>query len=121
MNQMMFYVNMVNTKVVDNFLILLVLKFNDFAPNGLGFIDFRSLLSGFAGLLNRSEWFYCLAYLNMESCIGDNRRVVLLFIKFHDFRPTGLGVIDFTNLLSTFACALNRSEWLLCLTHLNMA
>ena len=53
--QIMFSVNIVTTKVLDNFLILLVLKFNDFAPNGLGFIDFRSLLSGFAGLLNRSE------------------------------------------------------------------
>jgi hypothetical protein len=44
----MFSVNVVNTKVVDNFLILLVLKFHDFRPNGFGVIDFRSLLSGFA-------------------------------------------------------------------------
>ena len=43
----MFYVNMMNTKVVDNFLILLVLKFHDFRPDGLGVIDFRSLLSDF--------------------------------------------------------------------------
>ena len=46
-NQMMFSINMVNTKEVDNFLVLLVLKFHDFRPNGLGVIDFRSLLSGF--------------------------------------------------------------------------
>ena len=45
--QMMFSVNMVNTKVVDNFLILLILKCHDFRPAGLGVIDFRSLLSGF--------------------------------------------------------------------------
>jgi len=43
----MFYVNMMNTKVVDNFLILLVLRFHDFKPDGLGVIDFRSLLLGF--------------------------------------------------------------------------
>ena len=47
--------DMVNTKVADNFLILLVLKFQDFRRNGLGVIDFRSLLSGFACPLDRSE------------------------------------------------------------------
>ena len=54
-DQMMFYINVVNTKVVYNFIILFVLKFHDFRPAGLGVIDFRSLLSGFAGPLNRSE------------------------------------------------------------------
>ena len=52
---MISYVNVVNTKVVDRFLILLVLTFHDFGPDGLGVIDFRSLLLGFVGLLNRSE------------------------------------------------------------------
>ena len=46
--QMMFSVDMLNTKVVDNFLILLVLKFHDLRPDGLGVIDFRSSLSGFS-------------------------------------------------------------------------
>jgi hypothetical protein len=55
MMQMMFSVNVVNTKVVYNFLIVLVLIFHDFRPDGLGVIDFRSLLSGFACPLNRSE------------------------------------------------------------------
>ena len=80
--QMMFSVDMLNTKVVYNFLILLVLKYHDFRSDGLGVIDFTSLLSAFACALNRSEWLYCLAYLNMESCIGDNRRVVVLFLRF---------------------------------------
>ena len=80
--QMMFSMNVVNTKVVDNFLTLLFLKFYDFGPNGLGVIDFRSLLSGFAYPLDRSEWLYCLSNLNMELCIGDNRRVVVLFLRF---------------------------------------
>ena len=53
--QMMFYVIVVNTKVVDNLLVLLVLKFHDFRPNGLGVINFTSLLSTFAYALNRSE------------------------------------------------------------------
>ena len=55
MDQMMFYVNMVNTTVVYNFLILLVQKFHDFRPDGLGVIDFRILLSGFACPLDRFE------------------------------------------------------------------
>ena len=48
-------VDAVNTKVTDNFLILLVLKFHDFRPDGLGVIDFRIFLSGFACPLDRSE------------------------------------------------------------------
>ena len=49
--QMMFSVDMLNTKVVDNVLILLVLKFYGFSPDGLGVIDFRSLLPGFLHVL----------------------------------------------------------------------
>ena len=72
-DQMMFSINMVNTKIVYNFLMFIILKFHDFRPDALGLIDFRSLLSGFACPLDRSEWLYCLAHLNMESRIGDNR------------------------------------------------
>ena len=53
--QMMFSLNVVNTKVVDNFLIFLVLQFHDFKPDGLGVIDFTSLLSAFACALNKSK------------------------------------------------------------------
>ena len=78
----MFSVDMLKTKVVDNFLILLVLNFHDFKHAGLGVIDFTSLLSTFACPLDRSKWLYCLAHLNMESCIRDYRRVVLIFLSF---------------------------------------
>ena len=54
-NQMMFSEDMVNTKFVDDFLILLVLKFHDFRPDGLGDIDFIISLSGFACSLYRSK------------------------------------------------------------------
>ena len=53
--QMMFSVDMLNTKVVDNFCILLVLKFHDFRPAGVGVIDFTILLSAFACPVDRSE------------------------------------------------------------------
>ena len=55
MMQMMFYEDVVNTKVVYKSLIFLVLDFHDFKPDGLGFIDFTSLLSAFACPLDRSE------------------------------------------------------------------
>ena len=51
----MFYVNMVNTKVVDNFYIFLVLKFHDFRYDGLEVIDFRSCRQVFACPLDRSK------------------------------------------------------------------
>ena len=55
MMQKMFYIDMLNTKVVYNFLIFLVLKFHDFRPAGVGVIDFTSLLLAFAYPLDRSE------------------------------------------------------------------
>ena len=55
MMQMMFSIDMLNTKVVDNFHVLLVLKFYDFRPAGLGVIDFISLLSAFACPLYKFE------------------------------------------------------------------
>ena len=55
MMQLMFAVDILNTKVIDNFIILLFLKFYDFRPAVLRVIDFTSLLSAFACALNRSE------------------------------------------------------------------
>jgi hypothetical protein len=52
---MMFYVKVLNTKVVYNVFIWLVLNFHDHRPDGLGVIDFRSLLSGFVCPLDRPE------------------------------------------------------------------
>ena len=53
--QMMFSVDIFNIKVVDNFSILLFLKFHGFRPAGVGVIDFTSLWSAFACHQNRSE------------------------------------------------------------------
>ena len=55
MMQMMFSVDILNTKVVSNFLIFLVLRFHDFSPDGLGVIDFRISCQVFACALDRSE------------------------------------------------------------------
>jgi hypothetical protein len=45
-------------------------------------MTFRSLLSGFVYVLNRSECLVCLTCVQMESCLGDNRRSVVLFLIF---------------------------------------
>jgi hypothetical protein len=79
---MVFSVTMENTKVVPNLLISLVLKFYDTRPYGLGVRTFRSLLSGFACVLNRSECLVWLTCVHKESCLGDNRRSVVLFLRF---------------------------------------
>jgi hypothetical protein len=79
---MVFSVIMENTKVVANLLIYLFLKFQDTRPYGLGVMNFRSLLSGFAYALNRSECLVCLTYVHTEPCLGDNRRTVVLFLSF---------------------------------------
>jgi hypothetical protein len=77
---MVFSVNVVNTKLVANFFILISLKFHNHRPDGLGVIDFRSLLSGFASALNRFECLVCLTYI--RSCHKNNRRSVVLFLIF---------------------------------------
>jgi hypothetical protein len=53
--QIIFSVDVLSTKVVDNSITLLVQKFHDFRPDGLGAMDFTISLSGFAGSLCRSE------------------------------------------------------------------
>jgi hypothetical protein len=78
---MVFSMNVVNTKLVANFFILLTLKFHNHKPDGLGVIDFKSLLSGFASALNRSECLVCLTCVRLESCHGNNRSVVI-FLSF---------------------------------------
>jgi hypothetical protein len=45
-------------------------------------MNFKSLLSGFAYALIRSECLVCLTCVHMESCLGDNRRSVVLFLSF---------------------------------------
>ena len=57
---MMFSIIVVNTTVIDNLHIFLVIKFHDFKPDGLGVIDFTSLLPAFAYALFRYERLCCL-------------------------------------------------------------
>jgi hypothetical protein len=79
---MVFSVVIEKTKVVAPLLIYLVLKFYDTRPYGLGVINFRSLLSESAHVQNRSECLLYLTYVLMESCLGNIRGSIVLFLSF---------------------------------------
>ena len=61
----MLYVNVFNTKVVDNFVVLLVLKFHDFRTTDLRVLDFTSSLSGLAYVLDSAA---ILCLFDHDSC-----------------------------------------------------
>ena len=57
--QIMFSMNMVNTKVVYNFIILLMFKLHDHRPNSLGVMNLTNDLSCSVYALCRFEGFHC--------------------------------------------------------------
>ena len=78
----MFAMVVVNTKVVDNFIILLLFKFHDHRPDSLGVMKLTNALSCSASSLNRSQWMVCLTFVHRESCLGDNKISVVLLLRF---------------------------------------
>ena len=69
--QMMFSIDMLNTKVVNNFLILFVLKFHDLRPDGLGVIDFRRFLHVLWTDLNDCIVWHILTWNHVLVIIGE--------------------------------------------------
>jgi hypothetical protein len=64
----MFTVVLVNTKVVDNYFILLVLNFHDPRSDSLGVACLIILVLDFDYILCRLEKLACLVMLTWESC-----------------------------------------------------
>jgi hypothetical protein len=96
-------------KVVDNFIIVLVLKFDRHKSNCLGVMFFTNSVTESVHFLYRFQKLHCLLKLMLESALVDYKKVVeafliLLVLKFHNYRPDGLRVMNFTN-------------WLLCSVH----
>jgi hypothetical protein len=96
-------------KVVDNFIILLVLKFDSNRSDSLGVMLFTNSVTESVQILYRFQKPHCLLNLLLQSVLVDYKRVVeafliLLVLKFHNYRPDGLRVMNFTN-------------WLLCSVH----
>jgi hypothetical protein len=95
--------------VVDNFIILLVLKFDRHKSDRLGVMLFTNSVTESVQILYRFQKLHCLLRLMLQSVHGRYKKVVdvfliLLVLKFHNHRSDSLRVMNFTN-------------WLLCSFH----
>jgi hypothetical protein len=89
-------------KVVDNFIILLVLKFYRHKSDCLGVMLFTNSVIESVQILYRFQKLHCLLKLILQSVHGRYKKVVdafliLLVLKFHNHRPDSLRVMNFTN------------------------
>jgi hypothetical protein len=110
-------------KVVDNFIILLVLKFDSHRSDRLGVVLFTNSVTESVQILYRFQKLHCLLKLILESVLVDYKKVVdafliLLVLKFHNHRPDSLRVMNFTNWLLCSVHRQNRFQKLYCLFNL---
>jgi hypothetical protein len=123
MNQIMFYVGKPYRRVVDNLIILLVLKFDSHKPDRLGVVLFISPALESVKFLNRFQKLQWLLKLISKSVIGGHKKVVdnsiiLLMLKFDRHKSNRLGVMLFTNSVTEFVQILYRFQKLHCLLKL---
>jgi hypothetical protein len=105
----MFSVQKPYRKVVDNFIILLVLKFDSHKSERLGVMLYTNSVTESVLILYRFQKVNCLLKLMLQSVHGHYKNVVyafliLLVLKFQNHRTDSLRVMNFTN-------------WLLCSVH----
>jgi hypothetical protein len=105
----MFSVEKSYRRVVDNMIILLVLKFDSHRSDSLGVMLFTNSVTESVQILYRFQKLYCLLNLMLQSVHGRYKKVVvtlliLLVLKIHNHRPDSLRVMNFT-------------RWLLCSVH----
>jgi hypothetical protein len=86
---MVFSVDMCYRKVVDNFIILLVIKFDSHRSDSLGVMLFTNLVTESVQILYRFQKLHCLPNLVLQSVHGHYNKVVgvffiLLVLKFHN-------------------------------------
>jgi hypothetical protein len=87
-------------KVVDNFINLLVLKFDSHKSDRLKVMLFTSLVTVSVQFLYRFQRSHCLLKFSLESVVVNYKKVVdnfiiLLVLNFHDNKPDSLRVINF--------------------------
>jgi hypothetical protein len=109
----MFSVEKPYRKVVDNFIILLVLKFDSHRSDSLGVMIFTNSVTESVQFLYRFQKLHCLPNLMLQSVYGRYKKVVdafliLLVLKFPNYRPDGLRVMNFTNCLLCSVHCQNR-------------
>jgi hypothetical protein len=121
----MFSVEKPYRKVVDNFIILLVLKFDTCKSDRLEVVLFTNSVTESVQFLYRFQRLNCLLKLMLQSVHGRYKKVVdafpiLLVLKFHNHRPDSLRVMNFTKRLLCSVHCQNRCRKLKCLTWLNI-
>jgi hypothetical protein len=119
-NQIMFSVEKSYRRVVDNMIILLVLKFDSHRSNSLGVMLFTNSVTESVQILYRFQKLHCLLNLILPPVHGRYKEVVdafliLLVLKFHNHRPDSLRVMNFTNCLLCSVHCQNRFRKLCCL------
>jgi hypothetical protein len=107
-------------KVVDNFINLLVLKFDSHKSDRLEVMLFTSLVTESVQFLYRFQRSHCLLKLSLESVLVNYKKVVdnfiiLLVLNFHDNKPDSLRVINFIRGLLYSVYCQNRFLKLYCL------
>jgi hypothetical protein len=105
----MFSVEKSYRRVIDNLIILLVLKFDSHKSDRLVVMLFTNSVTGSVQILYRFQKLHCLLKLMLQFVHGRYNKVVdafliLLVLKFHNHRSDSLRVMNFTN-------------WLLCSVH----
>jgi hypothetical protein len=91
-------------KVVDNFIILLVLKFDSHRSDSLGVMLFTNSVTESVQILYRFQKLHFLLMLMLQSVYGRYKKVIdaffiLLVLKVHNHRPDSLGIMNFANWL----------------------
>jgi hypothetical protein len=74
-------------KVVDDFLIMIVLKFHNHRSDSLRVMNSTKRLLCSVRCLHRFRKLYCLIWLNIEYLLGDYKYCVVLLLRF----PKSLG------------------------------
>jgi hypothetical protein len=121
----MFSVENSYIKVVDNFIILLVLKFDSHKSDRLKVMLFTNSVTESVQFLYRFQRSQCFLKLMLQSVHCSYNKVVdpfliLLVLKFHNHRPDSLGVMNFTKWLMCSVHCQNRFRKLNCLIWLNI-
>jgi hypothetical protein len=116
----MFSVEKSYKRVVDNLIILLVLKFDSHKPERLGVVLFTSPAPESVKFLNRFQKLQWLLKLMLKSVIGSHKKVVdnsiiLLVLKFDRHKSDRLRVMLFTNSVTESVQILYRFQKLHCL------